>query len=328
MKYYEILPKKGFFILGALFILWGILGKMDSSNYTYRGFQTGDNNQIIVIDEGSPASEAGFEIGDVIVTNGGIDQNDNKALSKRSRPNIGDKRTYVVDRNGESVSLELTFSELPDTDKSLNNVGFIMGILFVLIALYMLQKSTSSLTKAFTLFILCFGFIFFNGPYLEPGFLKTLVNCISTSIVLLSFAFMMAYMLEFPPQAKIPKFLFIPALVVITLVCVLSVVRPDGSGTFNMVLRLIFGVTIIFYFLGSLITLIKKYAGATSEVRSESGLNVMLAGALIGLLPIIIYFTAGVISPGINLPGNDYIFITFLAIPICFAMALNKQNAN
>ena len=328
MKYYQILPKKGFFILGALFILWGILGKMDSSNYTYRGFQTGDNNQIIVIDEGSPASEAGFEIGDVIITNGGIDQNDNKALSKRSRPNIGDKRTYVVDRNGESVSLELTFSELPDTDKSLNNVGFIMGILFVLIALYMLQKSTSSLTKAFSLFILCFGFIFFNGPYLEPGFLKTLVNCISTSIVLLSFAFMMAYMLEFPPQAKIPKFLFIPALVVITLVCVLSVVRPDGSGTFNMVLRLIFGVTIIFYFLGSLITLIKKYAGATSEVRSETGLNLMLAGALIGLLPIIIYFTAGVISPGINLPGNDYIFITFLAIPICFAMALNKQNAN
>lgn len=328
MKYYEILPKKGFFIIGAVFILWGILGKIDSSNYTYRGFQTGDNNQIIVIDEGSPASDAGFEIGDVIVTNGGIDQNDNKALSKRSRPNIGDKRTYVIDRNGESVTLELTFSELPDADKSLNNVGFIMGLLFVFIGLFMFRKNDSALTKAFTLFILCFGFIFFDGPYLEPGFLKTFVTCVSTSIVLFSFAFMMAYMLEFPPQAKIPKFLFIPALVVITLVCVLNVVRPDGSGTFNMVLRLIFGVTIIFYFLGSLITLIKKYAGATSEVRSETGLNLMLVGALIGLLPIIIYFTAGVISPGIDLPGNDYIFITFLAIPICFAMALNKQTAN
>jgi hypothetical protein len=249
-------------------------------------------------------------------------------LSKRSRPNIGDKRIYVVDRNGESVSLELTFSELPDTDKSLNNVGFIMGLLFVFIALFMLQKSASSLTKAFTIFVLCFGFIFFDGPYLEPGFLKTLVNCISTSIVLLSFAFMMAYMLEFPPQAKIPKFLFIPAFIVIALVCILSAVRPDGSGTFNMILRLIFGVTIIFYFLGSLITLIKKYAGATPEVRSETGLNLMLAGALIGLLPIIIYFTASVISPGIDLPGNDYIFITFLAIPICFAMALNKQSAS
>ena len=112
MKYYEILPKKGFFVLGVLFILWGILCKIDSSNYTFRGFQTGDNNQVIVIDEESPASEAGFKIGDVIVTNGVINQNDNKALSKRSRPIIGDKRTYVVDRNGESVSLELTFSEL------------------------------------------------------------------------------------------------------------------------------------------------------------------------------------------------------------------------
>ena len=47
MKYYEILPQKGFYLLAGLFILWGILGKMDSSNYTYRGFQTGDNNQII-----------------------------------------------------------------------------------------------------------------------------------------------------------------------------------------------------------------------------------------------------------------------------------------
>ena len=328
MKYYEILPQKGFYLLAGLFILWGILGKMDSSNYTYRGFQTGDNNQIINLDEDGPAASAGFELGDVVITNGGIDQNDNKALSKRSRPNIGDKRIYVVDRDGESVSLELTFSELPHTDKSLNNVGFIMGLLFVFIGLFMFRKNDSPLTKAFTIFVLCFGFIFFDGPYLEPGFLKTLVNCISTSIVLLSFAFMMAYMLEFPPQAKIPKFLFIPALVVIALVCILSIVRPDGSGTFNMILRLIFGVTIIFYFLGSLITLIKKYAGATPEARSETGLNLMLAGALIGLLPIIIYFTASVISPGIDLPGNDYIFITFLAIPICFAMALNKQTAN
>ena len=156
MKYYEILPKKGFFVLGVLFILWGILGKIDSSNYTYRGFQTGDNNQVIVIDEESPAAEAGFKIGDVIVTNGGIDQNDNKALSKRSRPNIGDKRTYVVDRNGESVSLELTFSELPDTDKSLNNVGFIMGILFVLIALYMLQKKRFLINKSIHLIYFMF----------------------------------------------------------------------------------------------------------------------------------------------------------------------------
>ena len=78
MKYYEILPQKGFYLLAGLFILWGILGKMDSSNYTYRGFQTGDNNQIINLDEDGPAASAGFELGDVVITNGGIDQNDIK----------------------------------------------------------------------------------------------------------------------------------------------------------------------------------------------------------------------------------------------------------
>jgi hypothetical protein len=52
----------------------------------------------------------------------------------------------------------------------------------------------------------------------------------------------------------------------------------------------------------------------------------MLVGAIVGLLPILIYFTAGVLSPGINLPGDDYVFITFLAIPIFFTMALNKVS--
>jgi len=50
----------------------------------------------------------------------------------------------------------------------------------------------------------------------------------------------------------------------------------------------------------------------------------MLVGSLIGLLPILIYFTANTISPGIDLPGNDYVVITFAAIPIFFMLALNQ----
>ena len=67
---------------------------------------------------------------------------------------------------------------------------------------------------------------------------------------------------------------------------------------------------------------------ADANERSSRGLSLMLVGTIIGLVPILVYFTASTVSPGIDLPGNDYVFYTFAAIPIFFMLALNKLNAN
>ena len=93
-----------------------------------------------------------------------------------------------------------------------------------------------------------------------------------------------------------------------------------------MVMRLLFGGFIIGYFLVAIITLLRKYLKASAADRSSNGLNMMLLGTIIGIVPILVYFTVGYLSPGTELPGNDYAFYTFAAIPICFTMALNQLS--
>jgi hypothetical protein len=42
----------------------------------------------------------------------------------------------------------------------------------------------------------------------------------------------------------------------------------------------------------------------------------------LGLAPILIVFTISTISPKTIVPGNDYIFLTFVLIPIFSSIAL------
>lgn len=313
------------FIASVGFIIWGVLGFMDAENFTTDGFQTNDNNEIVLVEPDSPAEKSGMQLGDKLLSSGGIDMNDNKALSKRDRPSPGDTREYLVDRNGEEVSLNLTFSALSDEDRNLNTLGIIVGVLFILIGLYTNNKHKTDLSLGFATFSICFGFIFMSGPYFEPGTLSSLVNSLSSMIVVFSFAALANYMLIYPNKSNYNRrLLFLPGVLAVLLVWYLNFAPPEGSETINMVIRLFFGGMIIFYFGTALITLLRKYFKANAGERKSRGLNMMLVGSLIGLLPILIYFTANTLSPGIDLPGNDYVGLTFAAIPIFFMLALNQ----
>ena len=318
-------------IAGILFIIWGIFGLMDAKNYTYAGYNTDDNWEVIRIEEGSPAEASGLQLGDVIKSTGGIAVTDTKAINERPRATIGETREMVVDRNNEEVTLQLTYAEMINKDRTINMVGFVIGLLFIILGIYANNKHKSSLSFSFAVFSVCFGFLFMGGPYIASVALSSVVGIISTAVLLFSFTALAIYMLRYPPESsflsgKNSKLLYVPMLILLAIIVILEIVQPDGSGTLNMVMRLLFGVFIIGYFLIALITLIRKYAKASSDDRSSKGLNLMLLGVIIGIVPILIYFTIGTLAPGTELPGNDYVFYTFAIMPICFTMALNKLS--
>lgn len=322
------------YIVGVLFIIWGILGAMDAKNYTYIGYNLDDNYTVIKIEEGSPAEIAGLQLGDIVKSTGGIAITDTKAKRNRKRAEIGESREFVVDRNGEEKSLELTYTGMTDKNRNLNSIGNFIGLLFILVGLFSHRKHKTSLSFSFAVFALCFGFLFSSGPYISAIFLSTVVNIVSTSVVLFSFTYMAIYMLRYPPESKFldnvrnRKLIYVPMILLILIIIILEVMQTDGSGTLNLVMRLLFGAFIICYFGISVITLIRKYAKSSAADKQSSGLNMMLIGTVIGLLPILIYFTINTISPSSDLPGNDYVFITFLAIPIFFSLALNQLYKN
>ena len=61
------------FIVGILFVIWGIFGILDTKNFVYSGYTTDGDNTIIKVEDNSPAAIAGMQAGDVIKKNGGIE---------------------------------------------------------------------------------------------------------------------------------------------------------------------------------------------------------------------------------------------------------------
>ncbi|MGM5469893.1 PDZ domain-containing protein [Flavobacteriaceae bacterium LMO-SS05] len=317
-------------IAAVLFIIWGILGLMDAKNYSYSGYSS-DNNKITQVKEGSPAEAAGMQVGDVMKSYDGISVTDSKAFSKRNRTEIGQTVEIVLDRNGEEQALAVTYTALPDKNSTLNITAFIMGLLFVLLGLYIDQKKKTALSFSFAVFGVLFGFIWFNGPYINPGFLNELVNSINITLVMFAFVALARFILQYPPQSSFlnggnSRLIYAPAALIVLIVWILNFTQPDSTSTLNVTITMLFFAVIVFYFGLSLVTLISKYSKANAETKKSLGLNHMLLGAVLGLLPFLIVFTITRISPTTIVPGNDYLFLTFAFIPIFFSMALLKKS--
>ena len=317
-------------IAAVLFIIWGILGLMDAKNYSYAGYST-DNNKITQVREGSPAEAAGLQVGDVMKSYDGISVTDSKAFSKRDRTEIGQTVEIVVDRNGEEQTLQVTYSEMPDKNSTLNIAAFLMGLLFIVLGLYVDSKKKTALSHAFASFGVLFGFIWFNGPYMNPGFLRQLVNSLDITIIMFAFVALARFILQYPPQSSFlnggnSRWTYAPAGLIVLIVWILNLTQPDSTSTLNVTINMLFFAVIIFYFGISLLTLISKYSKANAETRTTLGLNHMLLGAILGLVPFLIVFIINRISPTTIVPGDDYLFLTFAFIPIFFSMALLKKS--
>lgn len=320
------------FVIAVLFIIWGILGVTDFKNFTYAGFITDGDNTIIKVEDNSPASDAGFQVGDVIKKNGGISVADTKALTKRGRAKIGEVREFVVERTGSEITLYLTFAAMNNKDKSLNIVAFIIGLFFIVSGVYAHNKIKTLLSLSFAIFALGFGYNFMYGLYSNNELLRKIIDVILNTVVMFSIAVLANFILKYPPRSKFLDkgkslfWLYTPAIAFIVFIWVLIFVQPDSTSTLNQIIRLLFGVFIVGYFGIALVTLIIKYVKSHSKDRQSKGLNLLLLGTIVALVPILIVILVQTLSPKTILPGTDYVFITFIAIPIFFTMALIKQD--
>ena len=64
---------------------------------------------------------------------------------------------------------------------------------------------------------------------------------------------------------------------------------------------------------------------AAPEERAEEGLNFMLAGVVVGLLPLTCLMVAGLFVRTDTLPGTDFVFLPLILIPISLGAALVKN---
>ncbi len=322
--------KTPFLIVGGLILLWGILGLFDLRNVPYSGYQTGPDNSVTRVYPGSPADQADIMVGDIVESSGGIAIEDSRALARRPRAEIGESRTLVVVRDGETLNLDFVFSNQPARNVALTIAGALIGACFVIFGLLAYSNARNRSTTLLALLGLAFG-LTIGGPYIASYGLRTAVGFIILAGIVLGFALLLHFMLEFPKRKQwlekptATKILYAPAALIALMFFYLIVFQPAGTSGLNTVVNILVGLFIVGYFGLSVIAMIGTYRKATAEERSTTGLNFMLVGVVLGLLPLILSAVVGVVAPSVVLPGVDFYFLTLVLIPIALAMATMKQ---
>ena len=335
--------KTPFLALAVLFLIWGALGVIDQRKVPYSGYITDGNNTVTRVDPGSPADRAGLQVGDNIRSIAGIPVENARALAARPRPAIGETWTLVVDRYATAPvtseaspttrNVDLTFTGLQAKQKFLVFAATLIGLCFIVFGLWPYMKVPSRSATLLALVGLFLGVAFFGGPYLQSYVLRSTAFAVLTVLIILSLAFLLHYMIEFPrPKAILArkytlKAVYVPAILVALFGLFIFIFQPTATSTLNIIARSLFGLLLVAYFGLAVIAMIHSYAKADARQRSAYGLNLMLLGVLVGLLPITVAALVGVIAPRDVLPGADFYFLTLVLIPLALAVATMKKEA-
>ncbi len=318
--------------VAVVLIAFAILNFLDLGRQPYDGLSTTDNVAVRVR-PGSPAEQAGFQKGDRLLTDGGIDVADAKALSRRPRPAPGDTREYTISRDGASQTLTVTYAAMPSRDWALGVCGLLIGLAFVVFGMRPYLRSAGGPEKLFAAASLCLGFAFIGWPYTASYALRTALAAVLVPVIYIGLALLVHFLASFPKRmpwldrAGMRTLLYAPAVAFAVFVLCMIVLQPRATSGLNAFGRIFSGVVVAGYFASAILVLVRQYGRATAQQRQQLGLNVMVGSAVIALLPIILAVLVNVLAPQVVLPGSDFYFLTFILLPIGLSVALAKAQA-
>jgi hypothetical protein len=333
-----------FLVVGALFVVWGVLGLLEVRSRPYGGFSNGLDYVINEVEAASPAEAAGLRVGDRIITYSGIPVEDARAFLQMPRPQIGETRVLVVERTAETtlaagdegpatLEIALTYGARPGKYVALSWAAFIVGLCFIGCGLLAYVRTPSQPAMLLAVAGLCMGISIVGGPYIGSYTLRTIVSSITLVLELLGFGALLHLLMVFPKRktflarAHAAKVLYAPIGLMTLFALWLIIFVSQRTGTFNTVVNVIFGIFSVVYLGLALVALIHSFVKATPDERSRYGLNLMLAGLLIAVLPIMVVWLVSIFAPNVIVPGSDFLILVAVFIPITMALAVMKAGA-
>ena len=266
---------------------------------------------------------SGLQVGYKITSLGGIAVTDAEAQQRRSRPEVGETWEFVVERDGATMSLDITFGEPVAERKFLAHAGFLVGFCFIGFTLRAYMQKQSESTQALAIAGVLFSLVFITGPYFENYMVRSVDAAVGALLVWLGVASLLNFLLVHLRSGG-NRLVYLPGVAAGLFIAWRVLATPEATTALNNFSNIFIGVIAAFYLLASLVTVYRSFSGATASERESQGLQLMLIGALIGLVPPVIGILAGVIAPQTVLPGQNFYFLTFIAIPIAWSMAVLK----
>jgi len=328
-----------FSILAVVLFIWGAFGAMEITKASYTGYTISPDNVVTQVRAGSPAETAGVRVGDKVTKIDGYAVESVAGFYERGRPAVGSAGSLTVMRDGAEQALAFSYAAQPTADMLASSGGgassgarALIGLALLILGLMAYLRNPTRLSTIFCTLSLMLALLFLPGPYFAAAGVRRVTNAIIELIVGAMLATLLYYCLNFPRVKEVlnsrpwlRKAIFIVAPLLGLVFALVNLAAPDISAGNSMLLNVLAGVIYGGYLLLAVIGVIHSYAKSSAEERSASGLNLMLLGVVIGIGPLVIAILYHTILPHVgDLPGERFWGVTWIAVPICLALALMK----
>lgn len=319
-------------VASGLAMAWGAGGALDVTHQSYSGFRVDRSSKVVRVTEDSPASRAGFVVGDVIEAIDGTAWYDTRARATRSRPDIGETRTFQVSRGAKTISLPLTYAARPARPALVAWGGIALGVVLLVCGVWAYLTVPTLASRLLAGLGLALSPALMAGPYFGSAGLRSVLNAAALVALVAGFAFLAHLLLVFPkPKAflrrpSLPRFIYVPGAFVALLGCWLSLLQPDGRSLTGAVFGMAFGIFVAACFGIGVIAAIHTFAKASASERRAHGLSYILGGTVVGLGPSFLVATLNSVAPSVALPGAQFYFLTMAVLPMAFAWAATRQG--
>lgn len=322
-----------FSLLAIAVFIWGVMGALDITNIPYDGYSLSPKNTITNIQPDSPAEQTGLKVGDEVTRIDGIPIDDMTRLTVRDRPAPNTAGTVTVRRGESEETFSITYGTIPTVNIITGFGAFTLtGLLFLILGLMAYLKNPTRLSAMFCTLSLLFAAAVFNNPYFESSVIRRIATGGIAIVTGLLLGAILDYCLNFPHAKKIISegaWLRITiysittavGVALATIILTTPVMTPIRQQILSLTTGIVYGGALLI----AVISVIHSFVKASKEERSATGLNLMLAGVIIGFGPFLISLIARIINPETGaLPGEQFYPISFIAVPIGMSMALMK----
>lgn len=316
--------KAAFWIAAAVLVGIAVLGAFDFRNLPYTGYSAPNFDRVASVTEGSPAEAAGLQAGDRIVAIDGVPTDDLNAMFRLHRGEIGQSRVLRVEREGEEGPFEvsLTLGPAAPRQRWTSLAAGLMALVFLFCGLGAFTRAPGPATRLLALLGLCGMLSFTAPPYLDSATPRLLGATVSTLAFLAIPALLIHFLLRFRSQDGVSRRAFAALYLPWAAIGLLSAWTILVQAQLLTMTRAVTATVVVAQILFALGVLIRGYVKASSEERAAFGLHVLLAGFVVGIVPVLV----GSFVP--SLPGSRYYVFTLVAIPAALAWSALKAKSH
>jgi len=318
----------GFLALAILLTGWGLFGLLgDTRGYTDALYW--HDYTIPVVPAGGVLEEAGFQPGDSVVSVEGIPVETLGMYSRWPRwlsRSPGESIQMVVDREGVAVTGNVIYRTRPPGVVLTRWTLSLFALSFLWLGIW--QFFTTRTAHAQRLGIIgLVGALALTGPNL--GRLAGLQDHLGVAAEVLWLILLVHFLLLFP-KAKRPArspavgLIYVPWRGLLGCLAAELITHPRLYHSFGGFIGLLF----LGYLAAAVLVLAHTALTSTRAEWERSGTGLIVGGWTLALVPNLVGLGVWMFAPGHALPGQRYLPLLLVAIPVSMALAVRREAAS